>query len=205
MRLGVDANLDVFRRFTCLIVPRISLSHLPSMLWFAVLGALVSGAYGVLHDQITYSISPEYFTRLKFHQFAYADFGFPRRIFVGEIGFLATWWVGAFVGWFLARIAVPAWPAERARSLVFRGFALVMAFAFAGGLTGGILGWLRRSDPDFGPWNAFRDSARITDLPAFVNVGYIHNAGYAGGLVGLVVAAAILWLLRRREERDRGE
>jgi predicted ribosomally synthesized peptide with SipW-like signal peptide len=32
------------------------------MLAIAFVGALVAGTYGVFHDQVTYSISPEYFT-----------------------------------------------------------------------------------------------------------------------------------------------
>ena len=71
------------------------------MLGYALMGALIAGLYGVVHDQITYSMSPEYFTRVKFFQFHYADFGLPPRSFVAEIGFLATWWVGLIAGWFL--------------------------------------------------------------------------------------------------------
>lgn len=89
-----------------LFYPRFPWRLLPRMLWITVLGAMVGGVYGVLHDQITYSISHEYFTKLKFDQFKYANFGFPVRIFVSEVGFLATWWVGFFAAWFLARIAV---------------------------------------------------------------------------------------------------
>ena len=74
------------------------------MLGYAGLGAVLAGLYGILHDEITYTISPEYFTRLKFYQFDYADFGLPPRVLVAEIGFLATWWVGFFAAWFLARL-----------------------------------------------------------------------------------------------------
>jgi hypothetical protein len=49
--------------------PQFRLSLLPSMLGYALLGALVAGIYGIVHDQFTYSISPEYFTRLKFFSF----------------------------------------------------------------------------------------------------------------------------------------
>ncbi|MCU0874407.1 MAG: hypothetical protein MUE50_18895 [Pirellulaceae bacterium] len=80
------------------------------MLGYAVLGAIVAGVYGILHDQVSYSISQEYFTRLKFLQFRYADFGWSQRVFVAEIGFLATWWVGFFAAWFIARVTVPAFP-----------------------------------------------------------------------------------------------
>jgi len=85
------------------LIPRIALRDLPPMFAAGLLGAVIAGGYGILHDQITYSISPEYFTKLKFEQFRWANYGFPERVFVAEIGFLATWWVGLFCGWFLAR------------------------------------------------------------------------------------------------------
>jgi hypothetical protein len=45
-----------------ILYPRIRLSLLPAMFGYAVLGAILAGVYGILHDQITYSISQEYFT-----------------------------------------------------------------------------------------------------------------------------------------------
>ena len=72
------------------LYPKIRLDLLPAMVGYAAAGAILAGLYGVVHDQVTYSISPEYFTRLKFTQFHYADFGLPARVFVAEIGFLAT-------------------------------------------------------------------------------------------------------------------
>lgn len=47
-----------------------------SMAKFALLpvllaaGCLISGVYGALHDQISYTVSPEYFHAFKFRQFA---------------------------------------------------------------------------------------------------------------------------------------
>jgi hypothetical protein len=60
---------------------------------YVLLGGIIGGAYGAIHDQISYTISPEYFTQFKFHQFRYADFGLPNRLFVAIIGFLATWYL----------------------------------------------------------------------------------------------------------------
>ena len=50
---------------------------------------------GSIHDQVTYSISPEYFTKFKYQQFGFdpAWFGGHRQT-VAVIGFLATWWMG---------------------------------------------------------------------------------------------------------------
>jgi hypothetical protein len=140
----------------------------------------------MVHDQITYSISPEYFTRLKFAQFHYADFGLPARVFVAEIGFLATWWVGLFAGWFIARVSVSARSRQEAARCCARGFLIVIAFGFGAGTIGYVLGLLRGSD--YSSWESMAANLGIVDLPSFVRVAYIHNAGYLGGLVGLVSA-----------------
>ena len=41
--------------------------------------------YGILHDQVTFSISQEYFTKLKFYQFGYANLGLPTRVALLEL------------------------------------------------------------------------------------------------------------------------
>jgi hypothetical protein len=162
------------------------------MIGFAVIGAVIAGAYGILHDQITYTISPEYFTRLKFEQFHYADFGFPRRVFVGEVGFLATWWVGLFAAWFLARLSVPAWPIRKAFQYTLTGFGIIFGSAMAAGVIGGVLGYYRRSNSDFNGWQDYAVMNGVRDLPAFVNIAYIHNAGYLRALAGLIAALGYL-------------
>jgi hypothetical protein len=50
------------------LYPRLQLAKLPDMLILSVNGALFAGSYGILHDPITYSISPEYFTRQQLAQ-----------------------------------------------------------------------------------------------------------------------------------------
>ncbi len=179
-------------RATNILSQKITFRHLLSIIGLTVLGALIAGTYGILHDQITYTISPEYFTKLKFEQFHYANFGLPDRVYVGEIGFLATWWVGLFSGGLLACVAVPLWPPAQATRYTLMGFAIIFGFAAAAGLVGFFLGYQRRSDPDFSFWDYYSAYNGVQDLPAFVNVAYIHNSSYLGGLIGLVVAVAFL-------------
>jgi hypothetical protein len=180
----------------CLLYPKFRLSLLPTMIGYALLSALLAGFYGVIHDQITYTISPEYFTRLKFAQFHYADFGLPSRVFVGEIGFLATWWLGFIAGWFLARVTVPSCPALEARRRCFQGFAMIFACAIAASAAGFGLGLRLGPDADLSNWRAIASRLGVLDLRSFVCVAYIHNAGYLGGLIGLI--AAIIYLRRPR-------
>lgn len=181
-----------------LLYPKLRAAWLPAMLGYALLGALIAGLYGVIHDQLTYSISPEYFTRLKFAQFHYADFGLPPRIFVVEIGFLATWWVGFIAGWFLARVSVPAFPPAEARRHCFRTFACMLACAFAASLMGFGLGLLRGPKADYSAWQGFATTHGVLDLPAFVRVAYIHNASYLGGLIGWIIGLLYVYQVKRR-------
>jgi hypothetical protein len=176
------------------LFPIFKLRLLPAMLGIAVMGGMVGGSYGVLHDQITYSLGPEYFTKLKFSQFHYANFGFPVRMYVAEIGFLAMWWVGFFAAWFLARIAVPAWPFRVAVKRSLSAFLIIFCAALGAGLVGYVLGL--RHTADYSRWMDLCQMLGVTDIPGFVRVAYIHNASYLGGLVGLVVA--IVYLQRRK-------
>ena len=187
-----------------LLYPKLQWRWLPRLLGYSLLGALIAGFYGILHDQITYTISPEYFTRLKFHQFAYADFGLPRRVFVGEVGLLATWWVGFIAGWFLARATLNHRPEEALAKWCFQGFAILFAGAVAGGIGGLTLDWLQGADADLSAWRYFSETLGVTDLRHFAQVGFIHSGGYLGALVGLVIAWRRICASRSHDTSDRG-
>jgi hypothetical protein len=184
------------------LYPRIALRHVPLMLEISFVGALIAGAYGILHDQVTYTLSEEYFTKFKAEQFRWADIGWPPRVFVAEIGFLATWWVGFVAGWFLARITVP----HLSRAVAVRrcavGFCIVFVLALAGGLIGGGLGWHRMHDADLGWWNEFTTAYGVKHLDRFVWAGFIHNASYTGGLIGLIAALVHARSQRRSDMRS---
>ena len=139
-----------------------------------------------------------YFTKLKFDQFHYANFGFPTRVFVSEVGFLATWWVGFFSAWFLARIAVPAWPRRLPFGRCLAGFSIIFVTAFIAAAIGDFLGI--RHSADYSYWQEICHGLGITDIPAFVRVAYIHNASYIGGLAGLIAAIIFLHRLKRNEQ-----
>ena len=163
------------------------------MLGIACLGAVIAGLYGIIHDQITYSISAEYFTRLKFSQFRWANIGLPVRVFVAEIGFLATWWVGFIAGWVLARVIAQVAASRLMFALAVRGFAIVVGFAFGAAVIAFAYGLTQNPLPETSGLANFADSIGVSDVPAFVRVAYIHNAGYLGGLFGIVAAATLLW------------
>lgn len=180
------------------LIPQLALRDLPVMLGVAAVGAVFAGVYGTLHDQVTFTISPEYFTKLKFDQFEYADFGLPPRVFVAQIGFLATWWVGFVCAWFLARRLVPGQSRRRSLRQIAVGFAINFACALLSAGVGFGYGVWRGPSADYSSWRPILDSLDIEDRWAFIRVAYIHNASYLGGVIGLVLA--LLLIRPQREE-----
>jgi hypothetical protein len=149
---------------------------------------LIAGTFGILHDQITFTISPEYFTRMKFDQFRAADFGFPQRVFVAEIGFLGTWWAGLIAGWFLARIAVPKFASPEKR--VVQAMAIIVMITTFIGIVGYLIGpaiFENHSD-----WREALDSLGVTDITSFNRVAATHLGSYAGAFLGWVAMMVFL-------------
>ena len=152
-----------------------------------ILTAVIAGVYGIVHDQITYSISPEYFTKFKYGQFGFEPVWFGgHRQTVAVIGFLATWWVGVLIG-----IVVGIGPLfSSTPGLMFRramkAVAIVMVATALMGVAGGIYGMFTNHDAL--QWY-FPDD--LDDKYHFVIVGWVHNFGHLGALCGLVVAVSV--------------
>ncbi len=171
----------------------------PKYLFVGLVGALIAGVYGVFHDQVTYTISTEYFTRFKFFQFRYADpGGGSPRVFVGIIGFLATWWVGLISGWLLARFAVLDRHEILPTSVIVKHFAVVIAAPFLFGLAGWGWGQWRKTTGYAEGWLDMMDDFQVHDQEAFMTVGYIHNFGYGGALFGLLIAIFLIYRTKCR-------
>ena len=170
------------------LLPQIASADLRPLLSRSVLGGLVAGVYGVLHDQATYALAPEYFTKMKFRQFAFADFGLGDRVFVSTIGFLATAWIGFLATWFFARRDAPVGPRSEAVRRIRRRLLWMAACAFAAGILGLVYGSLRADDVGRPPWASILDTLAITDRGAFLRVACVHDAGYIGAFVGFLLA-----------------
>jgi hypothetical protein len=61
-----------------------------------VIACLFAGMYGVVHNQISYTVSHEYFTQFKFYQFGIEHV--PNRFGVAVVGWNAAWWMGIVIG-----------------------------------------------------------------------------------------------------------
>lgn len=173
--------------------PSVGKQDIRKAISLALTGMIIAGIFGILHDQITYTLSPEYFTRMKFDQFRSADFGLPPRVFVSEIGFLATWWVGLIGGWFLARVAIPRCPSPLKPVVLALG--AIVGFVFILDIAAGFAGPSILAKRE--GWKEALESLQVTDTVAFERVAAIHLASYSGALLGWV-GAMIFFLTRPR-------
>lgn len=142
----------------------------------------IAGLYGILHDQITYSISNEYYTLFKFEQFGINNWNLTNeRLKVGIIGFLATWWVGFILGIIYGIISLFQ-DSKKTLKTTLNSIFLNIGVTFIFGILGYIYGFLFLNVENIN-WYI---PEQTENIQCFINVGSIHNFGYIGGLVGLI-------------------
>jgi hypothetical protein len=165
---------------------------------FVLISAITAGLYGVLHDQVTYTISPEYFTAFKFKQFNIYPQQFGNaRIAVGVIGFLASWWMGIFLGLLLGATALIFKTHQQMKTELRKVLSFILLIVFAFGGIGYLLSKFHFISLEL-PWGV---TDELADKDAFFDVASIHNFSYIGGGIGLL-AGIIYLVFRWRKTRD---
>lgn len=149
-----------------------------------LLTPLVAGLYGMLHDQLSYTISPEYFTRFKFIQFRLeGQLDRPFRVLAAIVGFRATWWVGIYLGVVQGFTGLMQTSPHRMLRAVSRGVLLNLLTALVTGLIGLYIGYYELAKTGVS-WTL---PPGLSDQRAFIAVGSMHNFGYLGGAIGAIV------------------
>lgn len=161
------------------------------------LAILAAGLFGAVHNQVSYSVGPEYFTVFKFRQFGISpDLG--DRAGAALVGWRASWWMGLVVGLVpLGAGAVLVPGTRRYLRAGVRAIGLVVlstAVASALGLAFGVL------TVDAVTVRQLPVPAGVTDPVGFIRAGVMHDASYLGGLLGIVIA--LLSIIRARRNRS---
>jgi hypothetical protein len=171
-----------------------------------IIAALTGGIYGAIHDQLTYTISPEYYTKFKFIQFELVDEG-PEahlanpRLWVAAVGALATWWMGVLSGFILGLVGLIHADWRIMLRVTLWAFMITMSIAFVIGIIGLIYGRLFLANDPIESFSNWFIPDNIVDFKNFITVGSMHNFSYAGGFVGLV--AGIIYSLKQRSKLAR--
>ena len=169
-----------------------------------VLAPVIAGIYGALHDQISFSVSAEYFTKFKYHQFGLTDSPLPDRGKAALIGFLASWWMGLPIGLLVGAFGFLHRPARTMFTKSLKAFGVTALLALAVGLDGLLYGWFFAShDPaEYQRW--FLPDG-LEHPRHYLAVGHMHNFSYAGGVIGLLGGIFSQFQQRQRKDRPKGE
>ncbi|MBY0477032.1 MAG: hypothetical protein K2Q24_05260 [Chitinophagaceae bacterium] len=160
---------------------------------FIFISVLIAGIYGILHDQITYSISPEYFTKFKYKQFGFEpEWLGGHRQTVAVIGFLATWWTGLFIGFILGLLSLILPDHKQMISTLSKTLRIILAIAITTGFLGFLYGNFYLAKTEVSWWLP----EDLIEKDKFIIVGSIHNFSYIGGILGLF--AGIVYLVRKK-------
>lgn len=155
---------------------------------------LTAGLYGAVHNQISYTVAPEYFHAFKFDQFDIPT-SLHGRLGAAIVGWYASWWMGAVVGLpvLLVGLILPGWQAYLGRCMV--AFVVVILTTLIIGLGGLLYAWLSITPATLPP---FYYPAAVQDRVAFARAAMMHNCSYLGGSVGILTGMAYLVITRFR-------
>jgi len=174
------------------------MNKLKAFFLIIILSTIIAGVYGILHDQFTYSISPEYYTKFKFYQFGFMDMGneaiFPNpRIEVSFVGFFATWWFGLLIGIIISLVGLIHKNGKIMFSVSMKAIYITILTTFIFGIIGLIIGKFYLANIGVN----WQKPENLIDTENFIAVGSMHNFGYVGGLIGMILA--IIYSVKKRK------
>ncbi len=122
-----------------------------ALILILIIAPILGGIYGILHDQITYSISNEYYTKFKFIQFGLENWGLGQNIGTERnpeillenprfgasiVGTLATWWFGMIIGIILGLVGLIHKTGKKMFKITLKAFLLTTRIALLTGIIG---------------------------------------------------------------------
>lgn len=158
---------------------------------FLVVATLASIVYAIVHDQITSTISREYFWYAK----NLASDPRPFRMAVAVLAVKASYWVGLVVG---TAMLVANNPSPRRPQLPYATMFRLMLWPFALAVVGAIVLGYSSVSIDVGHHATAMAIAGGKAANDFLFVWGVHLGSYVGGFVGCVVAIAVVVAKRRR-------
>lgn len=158
-----------------------------------IVACFFAGVYGALHNQISYTVSPEYFTKFKFHQFDLIHF--QGRIGAAIVGWNAAWWMGAIVGIILIPVGMLIPGCKNYFWSMMFAFGVVAATTFLFGIFALLIASISVDPDTVGEFTRYNNE--IVDDAAFARAGAMHNFSYLGGLVGIITGGITVLRFRR--------
>lgn len=152
-------------------------------------GTLMSCLYGILHDQITYTISPEFYNLVRFPQHQIASDA--ARWGAMQIAVINSWKIGFIISLVLSCMGLIHFNNRKIIRFTLESFAIVVVTAASIACLSFLFGLLNHFDES-------KLAETVVQKGNFLLVQSIHNSTYIGGLIGMFVG--IYWQFYRRKK-----
>lgn len=160
------------------------LTRAACVLLLFLIACFLSGAFGAIHNQVSYTVSPEYFTKFKFDQFG-IDPTTSERLGAAYVGWQASWWMGIAIGIFVIPFGLLIRDTSTYFLAMLQVFGLILLTTICFGLAALAISYLLISPATAGELT-IRGNI-IANPAAFLRAGTMHNSSYLGGLVGTIL------------------
>lgn len=141
---------------------------------------LAAVMYGIVHDQFTAHICVEYFS--VFHPPVFRT-NSPALLALGW-GIIATWWMGAFLGVFLALAARAGSRKKVDAKELLRPISKLMLIMAALATVAGLAGWLLSQQGVIAPPPWVASALPASKHARFMADWWAHSTSYLVGLIG---------------------
>jgi hypothetical protein len=164
-----------------------------------LVAVLAAALYGALHNQISYTVANEYFTKFKFVQFGLTTAGLPDRAAAGLVGVFASWWMGIPLGIILTGVGFIQRTYKRMFLVTLQSFLVVVVVALVVGLVGLLYGFIQTQSFELAEYVGWYIPENLEQPRRFLCAGYMHNSSYLGAVVALPLA--ITYQIWRRKDK----
>jgi hypothetical protein len=148
----------------------------------------LAGAYGAAHNQISYTVSPEYFTKFKFDRFGLSHDVRSERVKASIVGYHASKGMGIPIGVLVGAIGFIHRGYRQMLRVTLWSLAVVVTFTLVFGLCGLLYGYWQTRSIELAEYSGWFIPNDVVNLRRFLCAGYMHNAAYLGGGLSILVA-----------------
>jgi hypothetical protein len=160
-----------------------------------ILAPVLASIYGFIHDQITFAISEEFFTKFRFNNYDMPEAWHPRAR-AGMIGVMNAWKAGIPFGIILTFVGKIH---QNTRKLLFYTiYAYILTFSLS--FVFSMIAFYLPATPDITSVQQHMPE-NILDPEAFQRVVQMNNFGYVGGIIGMILGIGLQVLLYKRDKQ----
>lgn len=153
-----------------------------------LVATILASIFGALHNQISFSISKEFFKDFLFGNFNAYDWNIKNeRVLATIVGIIGTWWFGLILGIIYAIVSLFLKINDKVK-LIFKAIFINIILAFIASFIGALVG--RFVPIEYS--GVFMDFG--TNNPRnYIISAYMNTFSYYGGIVGLFVGIIYLY------------